>query len=65
VCLEHFLLGEPLVAALGDAGRGVTWAPSTILRPPRALAHLPDALTTGGPPNGLAGELLEGRLLGA
>jgi hypothetical protein len=57
VCVEHFLLGEPLVAALRDAGLGVTTGTvNGAAIAERALAHAPDALTTDRP-RGLAAEL--------
>jgi glycerophosphoryl diester phosphodiesterase len=61
VCVEHFLLGQPLVAALRDAGLSVTTGTvnhATIAE--RALAHSPDALTTDRP-HQLAAELAERR----
>ena len=65
VCVEHFLLGEPLVAALRGAGLSVTTgAINHAAIAERALAHAPDALTTDRP-HGLAAELLERRLLAA
>ena len=50
VCVEHFLLGQPLVAALRDAGLSVTTG--TVNRAAlaeRALAYAPDAVTTDRP----------------
>jgi len=65
VCVEHFLLGEPLVAALRDAGLSVTTGTvNHAAIAERALAHAPDALTTDRP-HGLAAELVERRLLAA
>jgi hypothetical protein len=49
-CVEHFLLGEPLVAALRDARLGVTTGTvNGAAIAERALAHAPDALTTDAP----------------
>jgi hypothetical protein len=63
VCVEHFLLGQPLVAALRDAGLSVTTGTvNHAAIAERALAHAPDALTTDCP-HPLAAELAERRLL--
>jgi glycerophosphoryl diester phosphodiesterase len=65
VCVEHFLLAQPLVAALRDAGLSVTTGTvNHAAVAARALAHAPDALTTDCP-HGLAAELGELRLLAA
>jgi glycerophosphoryl diester phosphodiesterase len=65
VCVEHFLLGQPLVAALRDAGLSVTTGTvNHAAIAERALAHAPDALTTDRP-HQLAAELAERRLLAA
>jgi glycerophosphoryl diester phosphodiesterase len=65
VCVEHSLLGRPLVAALRDAGLSVTTGTvNHAAFAERALAHAPDALTSDRP-HELAAELLEGRLLAA
>jgi glycerophosphoryl diester phosphodiesterase len=65
LCVEHFLLGQPLVAALRDAGLSVTTG--TVNHAPvaeRALAYAPDAVTSDRP-HQLAAELAEWRLLAA
>lgn len=65
VSVEHFLLGEPLVAALRDAGLSVTTGTiNDAALAERALAHAPDAITTDRP-HELAAELVERRLLAA
>ena len=65
VCIEHFLLGQPLVAALRDAGLSVTTGTvNHAAIAERALAHAPDALTTDRP-HELAAELVGRRLLAA
>ncbi len=65
VCVEHFLLGQPLVAALRDAGLSVTTGTvNHAAIAERALAHAPDALTSDRP-HQLAAELAERRLLAA
>jgi glycerophosphoryl diester phosphodiesterase len=65
VCVEHFLLGRPLVAALRDAGLSVTTGTvNHAAIAERALAHAPDALTSDRP-HQLAAELAERRLLAA
>jgi glycerophosphoryl diester phosphodiesterase len=65
VCIEHFLLGQPLVAALRDAGLSVTTGTvNHAAIAERALAHAPDALTTDRP-HQLAAELAERRPLAA
>ena len=65
VCVEHFLLGQPLVAALRDAGLSVTTGTvNHAAIAERALAHAPDALTSDCP-HQLAAELAERRLLAA
>jgi glycerophosphoryl diester phosphodiesterase len=65
VCVEHFLLGQPLVAALRDAGLSVTTGTvNHAAVAERALAYAPDALTTDRP-HQLAAELAEWRLLAA
>jgi len=65
VCVEHFLLGQPLVAALRDAGLSVTTGTvNHAAVAERALAYSPDALTTDRP-HQLAAELAEWRLLAA
>ena len=43
VCVEHFLLGQPLVEALREAGLSVTTARSTT--PPSSSARSPTRLT--------------------
>lgn len=61
--LEHFLLGDALVAALRDAGLSVsTGTVNDAAIAERALVHAPDALTTDRP-HRLAAELAERRLL--
>lgn len=63
VCLEHFLLGDALVASLRDAGLSVsTGTVNDAAIAERALVHAPDALTTDRP-HRLAAELAERRLL--
>jgi glycerophosphoryl diester phosphodiesterase len=65
VCVEHFLLGQPLVAALRDAGLSVTTGTvNHAAVAERALAYAPDALTTDRP-HELAAEPAEWRLLAA
>jgi glycerophosphoryl diester phosphodiesterase len=65
VCVEHFLLSQPLVAALRDAGLGVsTGTVNHAAVAERALAYAPDALTTDRS-HQLAAELAEWRLLAA
>jgi hypothetical protein len=65
VCVEHVLLGQPLVAALRDAGLSVTTGTvNHAAIAERALAHAPDALTSDRP-HQLAAELAERRLLAA
>ena len=65
VCVEHFLLGQPLVAALRDAGLSVTTGTvNHAAIAERALAHAPDALTSDRP-HQLTAELAERRLLTA
>jgi glycerophosphoryl diester phosphodiesterase len=65
VCVEHFLLGQALVAALRDAGLSVTTGTvNHAAIAERALAHAPDALTSDRP-HQLAAELAERRLLAA
>jgi glycerophosphoryl diester phosphodiesterase len=65
VCVEHFLLGQALVAALRDAGLSVTTGTvNHAAIAERALAHSPDALTTDRP-HQLAAELAERRPLAA
>jgi glycerophosphoryl diester phosphodiesterase len=65
VCVEHFLLSRPLVAALRDAGLSVTTGTvNHAAVAERALAYAPDALTTDRP-HELAAELAERRLLAA
>ncbi len=65
VCVEHFLLGQPLVAALRDAGLSVTTGTvNHAAIAERVLAHAPDALTSDRP-HQLAAELAERRLLAA
>jgi glycerophosphoryl diester phosphodiesterase len=65
VCVEHFLLAQPLVAALRDAGLSVaTGTVNHAAFAERALAYAPDALTTDRP-HQLAEELAERRLLAA
>jgi glycerophosphoryl diester phosphodiesterase len=57
VCIEHFLLGAPIVAALRDAGLSITTG--TVNDPliaERVLGHAPDALTSDRP-HELAAEL--------
>jgi glycerophosphoryl diester phosphodiesterase len=57
VCIEHFLLGEPIVAALRDAGLSITTGTvNHAVVAERALAHAPDALTSDRP-HELAAEL--------
>jgi hypothetical protein len=63
VCVEHFLLGRPLVAALRDAGVSVTTGTvNHAAVAERALAYAPDAVTTDRP-HQLAAELAEWRVL--
>jgi hypothetical protein len=65
VCIEHFLLGQTLVAALRDAGLSVTTGTvNHAAIAERALAHAPDALTTDRP-HELAAELIQRRLVAA
>ena len=65
VCVEHFLLGQPLVAALRDAGLSVTTGTvNHAAVAERALAYAPDAVTSDRP-HQLAAELAEWRLLAA
>jgi glycerophosphoryl diester phosphodiesterase len=65
VCVEHFLLSGPLVAALRDAGLSVTTGTvNHAAVAERALAYAPDAVTTDRPHH-LAAELAEWRLLAA
>jgi glycerophosphoryl diester phosphodiesterase len=65
VCVEHFLLGPPLIAALRDAGLSVaTGTVNHAAVAERALAYAPDAVTTDRP-HELAAELAERRLLAA
>ena len=65
VCVEHFLLGQALVAALRDAGLSITTGTvNHAAIAERALTHAPDALTTDRP-HQLAAELAERRLLAA
>jgi hypothetical protein len=59
-----FLLGQPLVAALRDAGLSVTTGTANHAAiAERAFAHAPDALSDR--PHELAAELVERRLLAA
>lgn len=61
VCVEHFLLSVPLVAALRDAGLSVTTGTvNHAALAERALAHAPDALTSDRP-HELAAELAQRR----
>jgi glycerophosphoryl diester phosphodiesterase len=65
VCVEHFLLSPPLVAALRDAGLSVTTGTvnhASVAE--RTLAYAPDAMTTDRP-HELAAELAERGLLAA
>ncbi len=65
VCVEHFLLGQPLVEALRDADLSMTTGTvNQAAVAERALAYAPDALTTDRP-HQLAAELAERRLLAA
>jgi glycerophosphoryl diester phosphodiesterase len=65
VCVEHFLLAQPLVAALRDVGLSVTTGTvNDAAIAERVLAHAPDALTSDRP-HQLAAELAERRLLAA
>ena len=65
VCVEHFLLGHRLLAALRDAGLSVTTGTiNHAAFAERALAHAPDALTSDRP-HELAAELVERPLLAA
>ena len=65
VCVEHFLLGRPLVAALRDAGLSLTTGTvNDAAIAERALAHAPDALTSDRP-HDLAAELAACRRLAA
>ena len=65
VCVEHFLLSRPLVAALRDAGLSVTTGTvNHAAVAERALAHAPDAVTTDRP-HELAADMSERRLLAA
>ena len=65
VCVEHFLLGQPLVAALRDAGVSVTTGTvNHAAVAERALAYAPDAVTSDRP-HQLAAELAQWRLLAA
>ncbi len=57
VCIEHFLLGARIVAALRDAGLSITTGTvNHAAIAERALAHAPDALTSDRP-HELAAEL--------
>ena len=59
VCVEHFLLGQPLVAALRDAGLSVTTGTiNHAAVAERALAYAPDAVTSDRP-HQLAAELAQ------
>lgn len=61
VCVEHFLLSRPLVAALRDAGLSITTGTvNHAALAERALAHTPDALTSDRP-HELAAELAQRR----
>lgn len=65
VCVEHFLLGQPLVAAMRDAGLSVTTGTlNHAAVAERALAYAPDAVTSDRP-HQLAAELAERRPLAA
>jgi glycerophosphoryl diester phosphodiesterase len=65
VCVEHFLLGQPLVAAMRDAGQSVTTGTvNHAAVAERAIPYAPDAVTTDRP-HQLAAELAEWRLLAA
>jgi glycerophosphoryl diester phosphodiesterase len=65
VCVEHFLLGQSLVAALRDASLSVTTGTvNHAAIAERALAHSPDALTTDRPHH-LVVELADRRRLAA
>jgi glycerophosphoryl diester phosphodiesterase len=65
VCVEHFLLGQPLVAAVREAGLSITTGTvNHVAVAERALAYAPDAVTTDRP-HQLAAELAERRLLAA
>jgi glycerophosphoryl diester phosphodiesterase len=64
VCIEHFLLGAPIVEALRDAGLSITTGTvNQAMIAERVLAHAPDALTSDRP-HELAAEL-EPRVLAA
>lgn len=65
VCVEHFLLERPIVAALRDAGLSVTTGTvNNAVMAECALAHRPDAITSDRP-HELALELAERRRLAA
>ena len=65
MCIEHFLLGQTLVAALRDAGLSVTTGTvNHAAIAERVLAHAPDALTTDRP-HELAAELIQRQLVAA
>jgi glycerophosphoryl diester phosphodiesterase len=65
VCVEHFLLGQPLVAAVRGAGLSITTGTvNHVAVAERALAYAPDAVTTDRP-HQLAAELAERPLLAA
>jgi glycerophosphoryl diester phosphodiesterase len=65
VCVEHFLLGRPLVTALRGAGLSVTTGTiNDAAIAERALAFGPDALTSDRP-HELAAELAGRRLMAA
>jgi len=50
VCIEHFLLDRPIVAALRDAGLSVTTGTvNDAVIAERVLAHAPDAITSDRP----------------
>jgi glycerophosphoryl diester phosphodiesterase len=65
VCIEHFLLSRPIVAALREAGLSITTGTvNHAAIAERALAYAPDALTSDRP-HEVAAELVERRRLAA
>jgi glycerophosphoryl diester phosphodiesterase len=65
VCVEHFLLSQPLVAALRAAGLSITTGTvNDVAIAERALGHAPDALTSDRP-HELAAELAQRQLAAA
>ncbi|MGH2881141.1 MAG: hypothetical protein ACRDPA_00320 [Solirubrobacteraceae bacterium] len=63
VCVEHFLLDRPIVAALRGAGLSITTGTvNHAMIAARVLAHAPNAITSDRPDE-LAAELAERRRL--